>query len=213
MQPHISPTILHQWLTAWSLSRELSLPVKYGSGFKVDVQQEKQKARYVFAQPDDDFIRLANTITEPRIFLKVCAPPEEVRARIPDRWVVQPQGYMMICRSPMLARHSQLSNDYTLVSEIYGATHLLKIVDLHGETACTGRVVLVEGLAVYDRIVTTSSHRRKGLAAFLMKQLEKIARTKGATTHFLVATEEGRLLYQSLGWDLYCLYTSFVIPG
>jgi hypothetical protein len=45
-----------------------------------------------------------------------------------------------------------------------------------------------------------------------MKELEKIALSKGISKNFLVATEEGKPLYESLGWKLYCLYTSIVIP-
>jgi hypothetical protein len=41
MEKCISPEIIEKWLTAWSLSRELPLPVTFKSGFKVDVGDEK----------------------------------------------------------------------------------------------------------------------------------------------------------------------------
>lgn len=46
-----------------------------------------------------------------------------------------------------------------------------------------------------------------------MKELEKIALSKGVSKNFLVATEQGKSLYESLGWELYSLYTSIVIPS
>jgi hypothetical protein len=46
-----------------------------------------------------------------------------------------------------------------------------------------------------------------------MKQLEQIALSKEVSQNFLVATEEGKSLYESLGWELYSLYTSIVIPS
>jgi predicted acetyltransferase len=70
---------------------------------------------------------------------------------------------------------------------------------------------LVDDLEIYDRISTTINYRRKGLAAVLMNELEKIALSKGIYKNFLATTEEGKLLYKSLGWELYCLYTSVVI--
>ncbi|WP_288375666.1 GNAT family N-acetyltransferase, partial [uncultured Chryseobacterium sp.] len=62
-------------------------------------------------------------------------------------------------------------------------------------------------------IITEKNHQRKGLATFLLKELEKIALSRGVTNNLLVATEEGKLLYETLGWKLYCLHTSVVIPA
>ncbi|WP_198001426.1 GNAT family N-acetyltransferase [Nibribacter ruber] len=95
----------------------------------------------------------------------------------------------------------------------YNSTYHLRIIAQDESVAAEGRVVLVDFLAVYDRISTHVNHRRKGLATLLLYELEKIALSKGVTQNFLVSTEEGKLLYQSLGWDLCCLYTSIVIPG
>lgn len=74
MENHISSDIIENWLKAWSVSRELPLPVKFKSGLKVDVGFEKQKTRYVFTELNDDFIQLSKDIDESWIFLKVCAP-------------------------------------------------------------------------------------------------------------------------------------------
>ncbi|ULT26006.1 GNAT family N-acetyltransferase [Sphingobacterium sp. E70] len=81
-----------------------------------------------------------------------------------------------------------------------------------GELASIGRLVIVDDLAVYDRISTEENHKRKGLATFLIKELEQIALSKNVHRNFLVATEQGKLLYQSLGWKICSLYTSVVIP-
>jgi hypothetical protein len=113
----------------------------------------------------------------------------------------------------MIIKDIPLHNDYTLSIEEYNSTYVVKVVAQNGNLASIGRLVLVDDLAIYDRISTAIDHRRNGLARFLMKELQKIAVSKGVIKNFLVATEEGRLLYQSLGWELYCLYTTIVIPG
>jgi hypothetical protein len=46
-----------------------------------------------------------------------------------------------------------------------------------------------------------------------MHELEKIAVSNGIHNNFLVATEQGKSLYETMGWELYSSYTSIVIPG
>lgn len=209
----VSKEIVCKWLTAWSLSRKLSLPIKFKSGFKVDVGDEKQKIRYVFSQLNDDFIQLSESIDEPWAFLKVCASADEIKRVVSEKWKLQPQGFMMSCFLKMRIGDVNLGEDYKLEFENYNSTFVVKIVTQKDELASIGRVILVEDLAVYDRISTEISHRRKGLAKFLMNELEKIALAKGVYKNFLVATEEGKFLYQTLGWEIYSPYTSVVIPA
>lgn len=213
MKNKVSKDIIEKWLKGWSLSRDLSLPFQYKSGFKIDVGDEKQKVRYVFSELNNDFFQLANSIEEPWIFLKVCASFDDFKDKIPEKWEVQPQGYMMSCVNPMNFSNATLHDDYRLEVEEYNSTFVVKIVTENNELASIGRVVIVDDLAVYDRISTEINHKRKGLATFIMKELEKIALSKGVSNNFLVATEQGKSLYESLGWELYSLYTSVVIPS
>lgn len=213
MEKDVSSVIIESWLKGWSLSREVPLPVEFKSGFKVDVGDEKQKIRYVFPKLNDDFIELSDSIDEPWVFLKVCASVDEINRNIPEKWTIEPQGFLMTCFRSMDFLDVSLHRDYHLEFEHYHSTFVVKIVTQSGELASTGRVALIDDFAVYDRIVTESHHQRKGLGTFLMKELEKISLSKGISKKVLVATEEGKLLYQSLGWELYSLYTSIVIPA
>src|SRR3546814_2967867 len=58
------------------------------------------------------------------------------------------------------------------------------------------RVVVVDGFAIYDRIETRPEHRGRGLARAVMMKLEAIGREKGAVRGVLVATPDGRALYE-----------------
>ncbi|MGU3375575.1 GNAT family N-acetyltransferase [Chryseobacterium sp. M5A1_1a] len=213
MKGKVSKELLGKWLKAWSLSRKLPLPVQYRAGLKVEVGDEKQKARYVFTEPDEDFFLLSHTIDEPWVYLKVCTAPENFIKNIPEKWELQPQGYMMSCFHPMDIRDLRLPDDYHLEYTYDDSLFTVKIVAKNGEQAAIGHIVLLDDLAVYDRIVTEEKHRRKGLGSFVMKELEKIAISKRVFNNFLVATEEGTFLYETLGWEVYCLYTSIVIPS
>ena len=212
IKKNISSIILKKWLTAWSLSRKLPLPERYKSGFKVEVGYPNQKRRFVFAELNNDFLELSKSIDEPGIFLKVCSSPDELKNQIHPKWIIQPQGYMMSCFHQMDFRDCTLSNNYKLEFEHYNATYLVRIVTKQGELASTGHVVLVDDVAIYDRISTEPNHKRIGLASVLMKELEKIALANDVHHNFLVATEAGKAFYESLGWEMYSLYTSVVIP-
>lgn len=209
----VSKEVLERWLTAWSTSREKPLPEIWKSGYKVYVGDEKQKIRYVFPEVNEDFIQLAESIREPWIYLKVCESFETFSALIPKRWKIQPQGYMMYCPGRMTVRESILPECYSLeIIEHLTDSFIVKIHFENKKEAATGRLIVVDGLAVYDRIITDQHHQRKGLATKIIKELESIAVLRGISDNFLVATEEGKLLYESLGWKIYSLYTSVVIP-
>jgi hypothetical protein len=45
-----------------------------------------------------------------------------------------------------------------------------------------------------------------------MKRLEMLSREKGIQRAALVATPDGRALYEPLGWQVHCLYTTAAIP-
>lgn len=213
MKDKVSAKIVESWLKGWCLSREVSFPVSYKSGFHVSVGDEKQKERFVFPELNDDFFKLANSITEPWIYLKVSTSPHEFIEKIPERWELQSQGYMMTCFHPMKFQETSLPEGYHLEFSEYNTTFVVRIATGNGEQASIGRVSLIDDVAVYDRIITEKNHQRKGLARFLLKELEKIALSKSFSKNILVATEEGKLLYETLGWKVYCLHTSVVIPA
>ena len=211
MKNTLSKDILGKWLNAWCLSRKLPLPINYKSGFRVDVGFEKQKSRYVFPELNEDFIQLSKEIDEPWIYLKFCGLPKEIQSKVANRWKVQPQGFMMHCATPMKILKTELSAAYKLEFEHYNSTSFIRILTQNNELAAEGGVIIVDDIAVYDRISTGNNHKRKGLATFLMKELENIALSKKICKNFLVATNEGKLLYEALGWELYSYYTSIVI--
>ncbi|KAB1232774.1 GNAT family N-acetyltransferase [Chryseobacterium viscerum] len=212
MKDKVSAEIVENWPKGWCLSREVSFPVQYKSGFKVIVGDEKQKERFVFPELNDDFFQLVHSIDTPWVYLKVSTSPDELMGKIPERWKLQPQGYMMSCFHPMTFPEISLAEGYHLEFSEYNTTFVVRIVAENGEQASIGRVSLIDDVAVYDRIVTEINHQRKGLASFLLKELEKIALSKGFSNNLLVATEEGKLLYENLGWEIYALHSSIVIP-
>jgi hypothetical protein len=205
--------VVEAWTKGWAIARGLPAPVKINSYFKIDVNWADQRRRYVFPHLNGEFRDLAKTITEPWIFLKACAPPEAVMAMLPTCWALQPQGYMMTCHRPMTIRKAILPPGYTLDLTERASVLIASIYSASGDVAAMGRLVFVDGYAIYDRIETHFEHRRRGLASIIMLALELKMHERKITKSILVATSEGKVLYETLGWELYSVYTTAVIAG
>ncbi len=204
------PHIVATWIKGWTLARETAPPTPYKGGFRVDVGWPEQKARYVFPAIMPAIGELASAINEPWAFLKACASPDAMQPMLATGWAIQRLGYMMTLTGPM--GDFERPEGYAL-DTAEGPISIVRALDPAGETAAIGRVVVVDGFAIYDRIETRPEHRRRGFARVVMKALETIAREKEAVRGVLVATPEGRTLYDNLGWELHSPYTPAVIPG
>ena len=207
------PKLVEIWVKGWALARNTVPPIPHKDGFKIKVGWPKQLVRYVFPCLSEELVHLANTISTPWHFLKACASPMEVRQNIPSHWEIQPPGYLMTSLAQMHSIKSILPDGLTLLVEEELSIIIVKIVAGNGEIASIGRIAIVEDFAIYDRIETRTEFRRLGLARIIMKTLYEKAVNQGIHKGVLVATAEGKLLYESLGWQLHSLYTTAVIPG
>ena len=138
--------LIEKWLNGWSVSREVSLPVRYKSGFKVDVGWKSRNTVMFFPVLNEDLIHLAESIEEPWFFLKVCAACSELTEILPDRWTVQPQGYLMMSENNSdKIKDRTLADTYTMETEVSDdGVHLIKIKDQNNELASSGRVVCLD---------------------------------------------------------------------
>ena len=207
------PLVVRAWVTGWALARETPPPVPEAGGLRVDVGWPRERIRYVFAGCSEGLRKLAKTVVEPWIFLKVSAPPQPMRALLPSRWLIQPLGYMMARDSSTGESTPVLPEGYAFETVDGGVVATVRIRAAQGDVAAIGRVALTGDFAVYDRIETDSLHRRRGLGRALVRALQGMAFARGNTRGVLVATADGRALYETLDWRLHSLYTTAVIPG
>lgn len=205
-------SLLERWLTGWSLARGLPLPQPHGGGLVVEVGWPEQVRRHVFTAAEEPLQACAARIQAPFIYLKATVEPAYLRRALHPAWLVEPPRYLMYCLATM-APPGPLPAGYTaqLTAE-HGAT-VLRLMDATGQTAATGRVVLHQKTAVFDRIETEELHRRKGLGTTIMSTLDAIAQQAGVSERLLVATEAGRALYQHLGWQVLAPYSTAVLPA
>ena len=210
------PKLVETWVHGWALTREVAPPERDSGALRVDVNWPEQKQRFVFNRLSGDVHRLAERIVEPWILIKVCAPWEAVQPILPAGWVIPAPGFMM-SRILRAAPAPVLPKGYGFEIDSRPPLTVACIKTADGEVAASGRLGLVDGaagrIAVFDRIRTHENHRRKGLARALMAAHANRAIENGVTRAALVATPEGRLLYEALGWQLHSLYTTALIPG
>jgi GNAT superfamily N-acetyltransferase len=204
------PHIVKTWVTGWALSRGTPAPVRTAGAFRIEVGLPQHKARYIFSHCSDDVRRLAETIHDPDIFIKVCSPPEPVQDLLPSRWMIDRLGFMMTRYS---SHHQEilLPAEYKLQMTCSPPILIAQITDSSGFIAAQGRVALVERFAVYDQIETHEQHRRRGLGRVVMHALRETAARRGVDQGVLVATPDGRALYATLGWQMHSLYTTAAI--
>jgi len=188
----------------------------HGDGLRIDVGLPTQVARYVFPYASPLLRELGQTIKQPWIFLKACAEADQLRALLPSHWEIQEDAFMMTCDDKPFAGDAELSSGYSMQFVDDGGRTRRAHVTVHaqdGALAASGHLALDERLAIYDRIITEPAHQRRGLGRAVMHALQGIARRHGRHGGVLVATPDGRGLYESLGWQLHAPWASAVIPG
>jgi GNAT superfamily N-acetyltransferase len=211
---NVDGDLLRDWTRGWALTRGVAPPVaEDDGGWRIEVGWPDQIRRYVYAEANDAVRRRAEAVHTPGVFLKVCSGPARVRALLPDRWIVPPPGFLMTLTGLMTAKTAAPPDDYAVDLDLADAVVSCRLLGADGTEAARGRAVRVGDRAVYDRIVTAEGHRRRGLGTRVMLALEQAMRDRGAGDGALVATAEGRILYESLGWELHAPYVTAVIPG
>ena len=199
------------WLTGRSVARGLPAPVLDRGGYRVDTNGVAEVKRWVFPRVCDGLVGLANAIDAPGHVLKACVTNAELAVALPDRWTVHAPTYFMMATGPSAA--STRASGYTIDVDRTGAVIEIKVRDDTGEVAASGFGGETPDAFVYDRIETAVVHRRRGLGRMVMTALND-ARHDRTTPALLVATDDGRALYSTLGWETISPYaTASIVVG
>lgn len=206
------PDLIALFVRGWAMTRGVAPPIPMLGGHYLEVAQPDQNARYVFPALDAAVLsKLARSIREPCVFLKVCEAPETIRPLLPPDWIVrEPPSWMMT--APLRDRPADLPANCGLTLATDGAIMQARI-EIDGMPVARGRIALLGEAALFDQISTDEPHRRRGLGRALMQGLTDAALERGASNGLLCATEIGRALYENVGWTVHSPYTSAVIPA
>jgi hypothetical protein len=206
----VDPQLVFAWQAAHSIARGSPPPVRDRGGFRVDTHSEKEVKRWVFPQLCDGLREIADDITAPRHYLKLCGSDEELRSALPARWELQPANYFMIAAATS-PDTKPLPNGYRMEFHQAGPVTRACIIAPDGDLAASGSAAETADVFIYDRIETAQDHRRKGLGVAVMTALGT-ARKSTATPQLLVATGDGRSLYANLGWTVLAPFAAATIP-
>lgn len=207
----MNDALLFGWLAARSIARGLPAPVADHGGFRVDTGGETEIRRWGFTQPGAGLSELGRMIDAPGYFLKLCGSGEDLLAALPPRWRLQEDpGYVM--RGPESpSPPAALSAGYRLQLDRDARGSRVAVLAPDGALAASGTAAEVAGVFVYDRIITEPDHRRRGLGRVVMAALRE-TRVERTSTELLVATDDGRALYTSLGWTVISPFVTAEIP-
>lgn len=161
-----------------------------------------------FPTPMTTFTR---SIAPPLTPIKICAPRETVEPLLSSPWKIERVAPMMML--PGLRYETPApAEGYSLAVTGVGTVFLAMAVSRDGDVVASGRIALVDDVAVFDQIQTQEAHRRLRLGSAVMRALQSAAAARGARIGMLVATEAGQALYTSLGWRVYAPYVTAIVP-
>jgi hypothetical protein len=209
--PSIDPALIAAWLAARSVSRDLPLPVPDRGGLRVETHSDKETRRWVFARMTAGLSELAHEISAPRHFIKLCGSGQDLSDAVPRRWQLQAGSYVMMAGAVSPAAPA-VPHGYSLESHRAGAKTHVRILAPDDSLAASGHAAETADVFIYDRIVTAPAHRRQGLGRVVMAALAA-AKSSRSTPQMLVASEDGRKLYTSLGWSVCSPYATVAIPA
>ena len=201
----VAPALLKAWLTGRSLARGLPLPVASHGGFRVETNGEAELRRWVFPTADARIGALAGKIDNPREPIKACIPARDLAGLLPAGWDVKETGHFMHCRRPLAV--PDFPDGFVVRTEQGDNSGRIDIATTDGVLAARGFWGRDAGALVYDRIVVEAAYRRRGLGRALMGLIGRNGQSD-ALPQLLVATEEGLLLYLSLGWEVVSPYAT-----
>ena len=205
----IDPVLLETWVIGRSLARTLPQPVPDRGGLRVDTNSVVEVCRWIFPRISPELGELAQEVCRPGYLLKVGGSADDLREALPQRWQVEPTGYFMSATGSWGS--PAMPADYRLEVEQVAAVTKVQIRALNGDLAGSGYAAETADALVYDRIVTAPGHRRKGLGRAAMTALRRTCRSPDLPG-LLVATEDGRALYRTLGWQTLSTYTTASVP-
>jgi GNAT superfamily N-acetyltransferase len=203
--------LIATWLAARSIARGLPPPVADHGGYRLDTNTADEIVRWVYPEVGPSLSALARAIDRPCHMVKACAAPEQLRAALPEGWMVHAPGYFMAGPAAPVAPPACPAG-YTLEVARTGAVTQVRIVADGGELAASAFAAETAEAFIYDRVVTAPGHRRRGLGRVLMAALRQ-AKQRPAAPELLVATEEGRALYQALGWRTLSIFSTGSLPS
>jgi len=190
------------WVDGWTRSRGTARPEAVDGGWYVATRSETEHGRYVLSEPTKERVHaVLDAEQPPRTGLKFPGDPDEWLPQLGAGWEPDHSGWFMT-RGLGHPPGRQAPPGYELTLDAQPGVAVASVIAPEGNVVASGRMGLGASYAVADKIVTDERHRRLGLGTVVMAALERHALEAGLDRAVLGATDDGRALYERLGWDV-----------
>ncbi|GAA4604230.1 GNAT superfamily N-acetyltransferase [Actinoplanes octamycinicus] len=196
--PDDLPNLMTAWVHGWATSRATPAPTAVPGGWRIHVGLPGHRIRYVLTGAD--LAGLADAPHSPGTWIKAVTPAGRLRAALPAGWV--PAETLHVMSTRFGAGAGRVPEPYIGEIRTDGRVVEARVRDADGATAASAFLAPAGSIAVIDRVETAPAHRRRGLGSTVMGMLAEHAVRHGMPHGVLVATDDGRALYQRLGWSV-----------
>jgi GNAT superfamily N-acetyltransferase len=190
------------WVDGWTRARETVRPEAVDGGWYVATGSEWEARRFVLSEPTPE--RLAAILDQdqpPTTIVKLPGEPAEWLPRFGEGWQPIHEGWFMT-RALGRPPRRQPPQQFEVRLETTPTSAIASVLTPEGSVVAWGHIGLGASYAVPDQINTDAKHRRHGLGTVVMAELERHALEAGLERAVLGATDDGRALYERLGWDV-----------
>ncbi|MCC3761635.1 GNAT family N-acetyltransferase [Glycomyces sp. TRM65418] len=196
---HSIPDLVMAWGRGRAVSRLTAPPAPVPGGFEVAVGRPSREIRQVFhTYTAESLAAAAERLSEPGRQIMIAGPRDLLRESVPATWTMDAAGHLMTVG--FAPTRYEVPDGYRLSVETEGALTVARAFYLTGDLAASARLGRDGAFGVFDKVVTDPAHRRRGLGATLMRALTGHAVALGMQWGLLVGSDDGRALYEHLGW-------------
>ncbi|RRS02219.1 N-acetyltransferase [Glycomyces terrestris] len=129
----------------------------------------------------------------------IAGPTALLASAVPSTWTLDEGGHLMtVAFAPA---SYDVPAEYRLTVETAGPLSVARIHHDNGDLAASARLGRDGDFGVFDKVVTAPAHQRRGLGSLMMRALSGHALALGMRFGLLVGSDEGRALYEHLGWS------------
>ncbi|SDD74293.1 GNAT family N-acetyltransferase [Glycomyces harbinensis] len=196
---HSIPDLVMAWGRGRAVSRVTPQPVPVPGGFAVPVGAPGTDLRQVFhTYTAASLAEAAERMAAPGHQIMIAGPTDDLRDAVPSTWTMDDAGHLMTTAFNPTAYAAP--EGCRLNVETEGELTVARAFHFNGDLAASARLGRTGEIGVFDKVVTAPNHQRRGLGSTLMRALSTTAYHLGMRQGLLVGSDEGRALYEHLGW-------------
>lgn len=210
MTSELNDALVRDWVIGWARTHDYDVSHE-GNVHSALRSGDSDDWEYIIYAPDEtDLRKVASSVAKSptRLLTVIAAPEDDVLSStgVDSLGKVSDEEKLMVVDMDTQDVEDPITPEgYTTQREDFEGWTLFTVFYGDGneaKVAARGRVAVVGNYAILDRIFTSPDFRRQGLGTFVTRALIAIALEDDVEEGLLVATEDGRELYEFLGWTL-----------